>query len=224
MEPNTQEQKAPKKTNRTFLIVLIVLVAVGSWFGITKYRHAQHHEETDDAQIEAKISPAIPRISGYIKELRVSDNQLVKKGDTLMILDDRDLRLKLAQAEAALATAQSSLTVAHATSKAANANIASAQAGVSTIDAQIETAKVNVWRTSEDLKRYDNLIKDHSITQQQYEQQVAAKQTAERQLQVLIEQKKQASSQTGAVATQSAATASQIGVASAKKWMWKMLN
>ena len=48
------------------------------------------HAETDDAQVEANISPIIPRISGYVKEVRVSDNQLVKKGDTLLILDDRD--------------------------------------------------------------------------------------------------------------------------------------
>jgi multidrug resistance efflux pump len=49
------------------------------------------------------------------------------------------------------------------------------------VDAQIEAAKVNVWRTSQDYDRYANLIKDHSVTQQQYEQALAAKQAAERQ-------------------------------------------
>ena len=84
----------------------------------------------------------------------------------------------------------------------------SSQAAVSTIDAQIEAAKVNVWRTTQDYNRYANLIKDHSITQQQYEQALAAKQTAERQLQVLKQQKNQASQQTNAVASQSNATSS----------------
>ncbi|HMK05565.1 MAG TPA: HlyD family secretion protein [Ferruginibacter sp.] len=204
---------APKKNSKVFIIVLAVLVIGGGWFGLTKYLHAQHHEETDDAQVEAGISPVIPRVSGYLKEVRVKDNQQVKKGDTLLILDDRDLRLKLEQAEAALATAQSNLVVALATTSAASANIGSSRANISTVQAQIEAAKVNVWRSTEDLRRYENLIKDHSITQQQYEQSLAAKQTSERQLQVLVQQKNQASEQTSAVASQSNVTGQQVGVA-----------
>ena len=208
-----QEGSGPKKTNRRFLIILILLVVAGSWFGISKYVHAQHHEETDDAQVAANISPVIPRIAGYVSEIRVSDNQRVKKGDTLMILDDRDLKIKLEQAEAALETAKSNLEAARATTRAATANVATSRAAVSTVDAQIQAAKVNVWRTSQDYDRYANLVKDHSITQQQYEQALAAKQNAERQLQVLEQQKNQAAQQTSAVATQSSATGSQISVA-----------
>ena len=208
-------QSAPKKRNYTFPIILTLLVVGGGWFGISKYLHSLHHEETDDAQVEANISPVIPRISGYVTEVRVKDNQFVKKGDTLLILDDRDMKLKLGQAEAALATAQSNLDAVRATAGAAHANIATTQASVSTIDAQIETAKVNVWRATEDFKRFENLIKDHSITQQQYEQALAAKQTAEKQLQVLQQQKGQASHQVNAVSSQSNASASQVGVASA---------
>ena len=206
---------APKKSSKRFIIVLALLLIGGGWFGITKYLHAQKHEETDDAQIEANISPVIPRVAGYVKEVRVKDNQVVKKGDTLMILDDRDLALKLMQAEAALATAKSNLGVAQATTNASRANIASTQAGVSTADAQIEAARINVWRTTQDYDRYANLIKDHSVTQQQYEQALAAKQTAERQLQVLQSQRNQVTQQTSSVASQSSATASQIGVAAA---------
>lgn len=53
----------PKKRSKVFLIILIVMVLIGGWFGISKYIHAQHHEETDDAQIEADIIPVIPRVS-----------------------------------------------------------------------------------------------------------------------------------------------------------------
>jgi membrane fusion protein, multidrug efflux system len=207
-----KKEKAPKK-NKTFLIVLVVLVIAAAWFGISKYSHAQHHEETDDAHVEANISPVIPRVSGYIADVRVKDNQIVKKGDTLVVLDDRDMRIKLEQAEAALSTALSNLGAAKASTNAASANIATSRAAVSTIDAQIQTAKVNVWRTTQDYNRYANLIKDHSITQQQYEQALAAKQTAESQLQVLQQQKAQASQQTNAVASQSGATSQQISVA-----------
>ncbi|MFT3682630.1 MAG: HlyD family secretion protein [Ferruginibacter sp.] len=217
MEQNTnqQEQAAPKKRNKGFIIVLGLLVIAGAWFGISKYEHGKHHEETDDAQVEANISPVIPRVPGYVKEIRAKDNQVVNKGDTLIVLDDRDLVLKVQQAEAALATAQSNLGVAQAATNASRANISSAQAGVSTADAQIEAAKVNVWRTTQDYERYSNLIKDHSITQQQYEQALAAKQSAEKQLQILVSQKNQAAQQTSAVASQSNATSSQIAVANA---------
>ncbi|RYF86372.1 MAG: HlyD family secretion protein [Chitinophagaceae bacterium] len=213
-EQSSEKAAEPKKKSKVFLIILILLIVFGAWFGISKYTHAQHHEETDNAHIEANISPVIPRVGGYIADVRVRDNQRVKKGDTLVVLDDRDLELKLEQAEAALATAQSNLSAAKASTNAATANIATSRASVGTINAQIETARVNVWRANQDFDRYANLIKDHSITQQQYEQALAAKQTAERQLQVLQEQKAQASTQTNAVASQSEATSSQIGIAS----------
>lgn len=214
MEQNTADT-APRKKNKTFLVVLILLVVAGGAFGITKYIHSLHHEETDDAQVEANINPVIPKVSGYVKEVRVKDNQRVKKGDTLLILDDRDLQIRLEQAEAALATAKSNLSSAKATSTAANANIATSQASIRAIDAQIEAAKVNVWRATQDFNRYANLIKDHSITQQQFEQAQAAKETAEKQLQVLQEQRNQATRQTSAVSSQSTATSTQIDLANA---------
>ncbi len=212
---NTGSNAAPKKRNKSFLIVLIVLVIAGGWFGVSKYIHAMHHEETDDAQVEANINPVIPKISGYVTEVRIKDNQGVKKGDTLLLLDDRDLKLRLEQTEAALGTAESNLTSAKASTSAAEANIATSQAAINAADAQIEAAKVNVWRTTQDYNRYANLIKDHSVTQQQFEQAQAAKETAEKQLQVLQQQKVQASKQTNAIASQSNATSTQIGTANA---------
>jgi membrane fusion protein (multidrug efflux system) len=209
----TGADTTPKKKSRRFLFVLIALLIVGGAFGITKYLHALHHEETDDAQVAANINPVIPKISGYVTEVRVKDNQRVKKGDTLLLLDDRDLKLKLEQAEAALATAKNNLLSARATTRAAQANIGTSAASIKTVDAQIEAAKVNVWRATQDYNRYANLIKDHSVTQQQFEQVQAAKETAEKQLQVLQEQKNQAARQTAAVSSQSNATSAQINIA-----------
>ena len=213
-EEKTISEKPPRsKKSKIFLIILIVLVLVGGWFGYSKYVYSQHHEETDDAQVAANISPVIPRISGYVTQVKVQDNQQVKKGDTLLTIDDRDLKLKVVEAEAALATAQSNLNAARANSNAASSGISTSRSAIQIADAQIQTAKVNVWRTNQDYERYANLIKDHSITQQQYEQALAAKQTAERQLQVLVDQRNQAATQTSSVASQSNATSQQIGVA-----------
>jgi membrane fusion protein (multidrug efflux system) len=213
METTPNATTPPKKSSKGFIIVLILLVVFGGWFGISKYIHGQHHEETDDAQISSNISPVIPRVSGYVTEVRVKDNQQVKKGDTLIVIDNRDQKVKLDQAEAALATAQSNRGAAQATTNASQENIATYRASVGTIDAQIEVAKIAAQRASQDYDRYANLIKDHTITQQQFEQAQAAKETADKQLQVLAEQRKQAANQTTAVTAQSSATGQQISIA-----------
>jgi membrane fusion protein (multidrug efflux system) len=216
METKTKEtQAAPKKRNPFFMITLGLLIVGGAWFGITKYRHSLHHEDTDDAQVSADIFPVIPRVSGYVSQIPVHDNQQVKKGDTLLVLDDRDYKIKEEEAEAALAIAKANLNNANAITSASKANIAISQASVSTIDSQIESAKVTAWRAKQDYDRYANLIKDHSITQQQYEQAWAVKETAEKQLAILQGQKNQASQQTNAVTVQSNATAQQINIAEA---------
>jgi membrane fusion protein (multidrug efflux system) len=205
---------APKKNNR-FKIILTALILVGGSFGVYKYIHSLHHEETDDAQIDANISPVIPRISGYITEVHVQDNQQVKKGDTLIVLDNRNEVIAVEQSQAALTSAQSSLGAAEATTTASQVNINTYRANVNTFDAQIAEAKINQRRATQDYNRYANLIKDHTITQQQFEQAEAAKEIADKQVQVLSSQRTAAEQQTNGVTSQSNATSKQVNVANA---------
>lgn len=218
MDNNTTEQidlvkEDKKKKNIIFPIILGAVLLIGGFFGYRTYAFSQTHEETDDAQIASNMSPVISKISGYVAEVKVKDNQFVKKGDTLVILDNRDQKMALESAMAALGTARSNIATAQASTTAASKNINTTNAAIATANAQIEAAKVNVWRTSQDLKRYANLVKDHTITQQQYETALAAKQSADRQLQVLIDQRNQVAQQTGIVNSQTAASSEQIGVA-----------
>jgi len=214
MENNTTPATEPKKKKSlVFPIILAVVLIGGGIYGYNTYTYGQAHEETDDAQIASNLSPVISKISGYVTEVKVKDNQFVKKGDTLIVLDSRDQKLALEQSEAALATAKSNISNAQASTTATSKNIGSSQAAVTTANAQIEAARVNVWKTSQDLKRYANLVKDHSITEQQYEQALAAKQTADKQLQVLIDQRNQIAQQTNIASSQTAASSQQISVA-----------
>ncbi len=210
---NEKNAASRKASGRRFAIIFTVLILGGGIYGTIKYLHALKHEETDDAQVDSRISPVIPRVSGYITAIRVRDNQPVHKGDTLIILDNRNFQLQVAQAEAGLAAAKNNASIATAGISVADANVVTAQSNISTIDAQIEAARVNVWRAEQDFKRYDNLIKDHSITQQQYEQSLAAKQTADKQLQVLEAQKNSASSQTKVIRSQKDVTTEQASAA-----------
>lgn len=205
--------KPKKKKSLLFPLILAAALIGGGFYGYHVYSYSQVHEDTDDAQIATNMAPVVSKISGYIGEVKVKDNQYVHKGDTLIILDNRDQKMVLEQAEAALGTAKSNVSTAKASTVAASKNINTTHAAVATANAQIEAAKVNVWKTNQDLQRYSNLIKDHSITQQQYETALAAKQSADRQLQVLIDQRNQAAQQTGVVSSQTTASSAQIGVA-----------
>lgn len=210
---NTQVTEPKKKKSLVFPIILAVIIIVGGVYGYRTYSYGQIHEETDDAQIASNMNPVISKISGYVAEVKVKDNQFVKKGDTLVILDNKDQKMALEQAQAALSTAKSNISSAQSSTNATSKNIKSSQAAVATANAQIEAAKVNVWKTSQDLKRYSVLVKDHSITEQQYEQALAAKQSADKQLQVLVEQRNQIAQQTGIASSQTEASSQQISVA-----------
>ena len=233
METTEQEKITPeekKGINIKFIIVLAVLVIAGGGYGAYKYMHSLEHEITDDAQIESKITPVIPKVSGYISKILVEDNEYVKKGDTLVVLDNSEYALKLQQAEDALAQAKSQLAVANAGVVTADASIGvteagavaatttieTAQASVNTAQANVEAAKVQVWRTKNDYDRYNKLFKNQSITKQQYEQALAAKETAEKQLRIVQEQLNVSKAQLASTAKQAAATAKQVNTSKAQ--------
>lgn len=207
------EQK--KKTNKKFIIIISVLIVVGVVYGGIKFMHAMAHEETDDAQIEANMNPIIPHVGGYINKVYVTDNQMVKQGDTLFVIDDADYMVHLEQAKANLAAAESQLLVAQASVGTSNANVNVSGAQVSTARGNIENAEIRLWRANNDFDRYKNLYDNHSITAQQFEQAKAAKEEAEKQLEILKNQQKASSSQRVAAVSQAEITKKQVEVAKA---------
>jgi membrane fusion protein (multidrug efflux system) len=202
-----------KKKNKTFAIVLVVLVVAGAAFGITKYIHGQHHEETDDAQVEGDINPIIPKVSGYVNRLLVDDNTVVKKGDTLVVLDDRDLALRVLQAEAALENAKANVAAVRAGLTTSQENVLNAKSNLSASEGSVEIAEVRARRAEQDFKRYEELIKTNSITQQQYEQAEAEKDAAVKQLEVSRRQREAVSREGAARRAQSVVSDRNIGLA-----------
>lgn len=165
-------QKSSKGKKIVFPIILGLVLVSALAFTAKEYFYGQSHEETDNAQIDADISPVVARVSGYVKEIRFKDNQFVKAGDTLVILDDRDYQIKLQQAEAALAAAKQSVNVSQVA-------VSEAKTGIATAQANVETAKVRVWKATEDFNRYQNLYEDHAITKAQFDAAKAEKDAAE---------------------------------------------
>ncbi|WP_281322389.1 HlyD family secretion protein [Flavobacterium aestivum] len=204
-----------KKTNARFIIILLVLILAGGAYGISKYIHSQAHEETDDAQIEKNMNPIIPRVSGYISKVYVKDNDYVKKGDTLFTIDKRDYQLKIEEANAAYIAAEGGFQVAKEDIGSALASIAVSDANVQSAGGNIETAKIRLGRATSDYARYENLYKNHSITKQQYEQALAAKQEAENQVRILQQQQKASAYQKSVIEAKSRVTNKQTEVAAA---------
>jgi len=198
---NKKQQKKYKGKKIIFPVILAAVLVLAVVFTLKEYFYFQAHEVTDNAQVDADISPVISRVSGYVKEIRFADNQEVKAGDTLVILDDRDFKIKLQQAQAALASARQSVTVSRYAIQEAESNIATAQANV-------KAAKVKVWKTTEDFNRYKNLYDDHAITKAQYDAVKAEKESAEAallvaQTQVPVIHKKVSTNKQEAMATAS---------------------
>jgi membrane fusion protein (multidrug efflux system) len=205
-----ENQKSNKKN-----IIIAVLILSALSYGIYKYVHSLSHETTDDAQIEKNMNPIIPRVMGYITKVNIKDNDYVKKGDTLFTIDNNDYIVKLEDAKAALIAAQGNFEVSKADVGSALASVSVSDANVQSAGGNIETAKIRLGRATNDFERYENLYKNHSITKQQFEQALAAKQEAESQLRILQQQQKASAFQKSVIIAKSNVSNKQTEVASA---------
>jgi membrane fusion protein (multidrug efflux system) len=161
------------------------------------------------------MNPIIPRVTGTITKVYVKDNDFVKKGDTLFTIDNKDYLVKVEDAKAGLAAAEGNFAASKADVQGASANIAASDANVQSAGGNIETAKIRLGRATNDFERYNNLYKNHSITKQQFEQALAAKQEAESQLHILQQQQKASTYQKSVIVAKSNVTSKQTEVAAA---------
>ncbi len=145
----------------SYIISLIVIVAAAFWVA-SKFMHFGDVEFTDNAQVQRQIVPVISRVQGYIKEIRFEEYQPVKKGDTLVIIDDADMRLRVAQARADYQNALAGRSVADRSVNVASANVA-------VTEASIAEAKVLMDNAAVDLERYTKLLEKDAVTRQQYD-------------------------------------------------------
>ena len=152
----------PKKRNPLVFIILAVVLLVGGYFGWTRYQFSQAHESTDDAQVEGDVYPVLPRVSGPVMKVYVDDNQVVKKGDTLVTIDKADYVQRVNAAEAALLAANAQVT-------AARAQVGTAQANVRTAQTTIGVSAANRTRLQQDLARSTKLRNQDIIPQSEYD-------------------------------------------------------
>ena len=136
-----ETRKRPLYRRPAFLIVALIVLLIAAAFGIRYWLYARSHESTDDAFIDAHITPVSPKVAGYIAKIYVKANQQVKKGDLLLEIDPRDYQARLDQANAALAAGQARLKEAQTGVELTRANT---QANVQQAAGTVQQARAGV--------------------------------------------------------------------------------
>jgi len=154
--------KNKKTVKRIYNAVAIVILLCGVAYVCTRFIHFGKVEYTDDARVDRHIVPVNTRVQGFIKEIRFEDYERVREGDTLVIIDDAEYRLRLAQAESDLERALSGKSTDAAGLKTIESN-------VTVFDSGIEEASETLRNAENDYRRYQALIAKDAVTQQQYD-------------------------------------------------------
>lgn len=175
-------------------IAILVVVGAAIWYWVAAGR-----ESTDDAQVDAHVTQIATRVGGTVLRVPVADNQQASAGDVLVEIDPRDYQVALDKAHAELADAEAIALAAQSnvpiTSTATSGNVATARGGVeqaqggvsgtereldaaharlTTARARVREAEANAVKTARDVERLRGLLAKDEISQQQFDNAVAA--------------------------------------------------
>jgi membrane fusion protein, multidrug efflux system len=162
-EPPAPPAKQGGSKRTVFLIMGVVLLGLIG-LGARKWIYGLSHVSTDNAQVDGHIIPILPKVGGFVTEVRVDDNRHVKSGDTLVVLDDRDYKVRLAQAEADLGVALAAV---------------SNRARVGQAEAQVAQAQANAEKAHADLERMKPLAAQDIVSKQQLDAAEATSRAAD---------------------------------------------
>src|SRR3989442_9234640 len=165
--PAAPQKPAPKSSRRTVFMIMGVILAGLLLFGVRKWWFTRSHVTNDNAQVDGHIIPILPKVGGFVAEVRVQENQNVKAGDTLVVLDDRDFRARLAQTEADLAALLATV---------------SSRTRVGQAEAAVAQAQANAIKAHADLERLEPLAQQDIVSKQQLDARRAAAVAADAQL------------------------------------------
>jgi membrane fusion protein (multidrug efflux system) len=193
--PSSEEDFRPRRSRTQssgFRIAVVIALIVLLFAGFFAYRYFSSYESTDDAQIDGHVNSVSTRITGHVTKLNVQDNQFVAAGTVLVEIDPADYQVAYERAKADFEDSQASavaagvnvpITSINTTSQVSSseADVNSARAGIQVAKQQFEAAKAellqaeaNNVKAQNDLGRYKQLVDKQEISEQQYDQAVAA--------------------------------------------------
>ncbi|PSL43398.1 membrane fusion protein (multidrug efflux system) [Chitinophaga niastensis] len=164
---NTTTNRTDRLISRiTTIVASIVVVCLAVW-GIKTLLHQWKYEETNDAQIDEYINPVVAKVTGYVEEIRYEENQEVKKGDTLVIIDNSEYAAQQQEAAASLLNAKAQIAVLES-------NVSTTAQTSKVYQSQIAAAKAKLTNQEQEYDRYKKLYDVESATKQQLERVEAA--------------------------------------------------
>jgi membrane fusion protein (multidrug efflux system) len=143
----------PKKFNFRKMLMTgaaVVALAGAAWYGWDYWTVGQYQVSTDDAYVKADNTTIAPKVSGYLREVLVGDNERVKAGQVLARIDERDFQVALDQAKSDVAAAEAAIA-----SKQAQLSVQ--QAVIDAAKATIELDKASTTFAAQENKRYTDL-------------------------------------------------------------------
>lgn len=143
-------------------VLIIACLLGGAAYAVSQFMHFGSGEFTDNAHVCQNIVPQNCRVQGFIHEVRFTEFQQVKKGDTLAVIEDTEFRLRLAQAEADLIRAQRG-------TQGTASSIVTTKTSMGVTDAGIEAARVQMENAKREDARFEKLLGQDAVTRQQYD-------------------------------------------------------
>lgn len=176
--------KRTKKIGRNIVVIAIILVGLG-WV-CSRFIHLGRVEYTDNAQIRRNIIPINSRVQGYIQKVCFDDFQFVHKGDTLVVIESSEYRLKVVQAKA-------NYQKALMENSAMETVISTTANNLTVSDANIEELRIRLQQAETDFHRYDQLYAQKAVTRQQYDNAKADYEATRAKYDMLVRQKRSTS-------------------------------
>ncbi|MCU0379538.1 MAG: HlyD family secretion protein [Bacteroidales bacterium] len=166
-ETNQAVAAADKNKRNTFLeVAAVIILAAGTLWILSLIFNFSRHIKTNNAQVDGDLVAVTSRISGIIMEIRFDAYDDIVAGDTLVLIDDEEFRIKVQQAEADLETANAGLLIAEQNVITARSHEAAAKAKLQGNTASLERAEKNY-------QRYQNMYADSAVTRNQFDQVIA---------------------------------------------------
>jgi membrane fusion protein (multidrug efflux system) len=209
------EDSTKKTGKRKRLLIVGSILGLALIIGVFFYIRSKGFETTDNAQIDADIIPIRTSVSGYVKEVRFTDNTMVKKGDTLLIINDDEFQARVLQAEAALENAKANLVAVKNNADAGDLNASAAFLSSETTAQNIDVAKTRLNKIKEDYKRIKNMYASKAATKAELDAIEAELAVAESQFKAATNQYKASSAQSAGVKSQATGQKSLIALAEA---------
>jgi membrane fusion protein (multidrug efflux system) len=208
---NVSKKKKPVKG-----IIIGGIAAVAIIIGTIYFISSAAYETSDNAQLDGDIVPIRSGITAYINAIRFNDNQLVKKGDTLLIFDTDEVKAKLAQAEAALENAKANLLAVQNKAQASSDNASASKETAESDQQSIVAAKIKLEKAQKDFDRTAELQKIKAATQEQLDNAESNLQIAKSDYSKTVNQQESASSSSQGLQAQAKSEQNQIDLAKAQ--------